>query len=524
MKNFISSFWNLFTSLKLALWLILALLIGVFSGMFYDQTKPLAEHVEKLDASWFKPILLFFELNDAYHSWWFSILMLLLAQNLIACSIKRLPAIWIQIHNPKRIIEKNTLLKTKGHIHLKNLNAEQVQRVLRIAMPAHATIIPMQTQSQERSNVILTKVRISRTIGSPNDDAIPTKARVDDSLDFRASEDSIAANANNFDDSDFHQNDIRLDSRFHGNDSQYFFAERHRYNRLGVYVIHTALLFIFFGSIVSSNLGIEATIAIEEKKVADSVFAKGPGGLLYNYTLPNFSVQCDEFRIKKFIDNSPMEYESDLSIIKDGKVLLSKTIRVNDPLTYDGFTFYQASYQELNTAPALQLKINRGQNSEKIRLAFNKNHSIDESVSIKALDYLENFAGLGPALQLELTQNKQSTSFFIFRRYPDFDAQVRDKQLNFVLEDIYGNYATGLSIRKSPWLSVAFAGFFLFVVGLFMAFILNHRHYYAYVENLGDNCFELILFAHSRRRKLDFDEKWQRLGEALKIMVNKRMS
>jgi hypothetical protein len=44
------------------------------------------------------------------------------------------------------------------------------------------------------------------------------------------------------------------------------------------------------------------------------------------------------------------DFRSGISIIENGKVILAKTIRVNDPLRYGGYSFYQAQYhpEDLN--------------------------------------------------------------------------------------------------------------------------------------------------------------------------------
>lgn len=40
------------------------------------------------------------------------------------------------------------------------------------------------------------------------------------------------------------------------------------------------------------------------------------------------------------------EFRSDVSVVENGKVKLKKTVKVNDPLKYRGYTVYQASYDE----------------------------------------------------------------------------------------------------------------------------------------------------------------------------------
>lgn len=70
------------------------------------------------------------------------------------------------------------------------------------------------------------------------------------------------------------------------------------------------------------------------------------------FELP-FELGLDDFRIEYYDSpgNSgplmPKDFFSDLSVIKDGKVVLKKTIEVNHPLHYGGYCFYQYSYDDV---------------------------------------------------------------------------------------------------------------------------------------------------------------------------------
>src|SRR5688500_18821422 len=93
--------WAFLASLRLTLVVLLSLIACLFVGMFWDQTLTLDEHLATMQpASFAYRTFRFFELNDIFHSWWFSLVVLALALNLIACSFERRPKIWIDIHNP----------------------------------------------------------------------------------------------------------------------------------------------------------------------------------------------------------------------------------------------------------------------------------------------------------------------------------------------------------------------------------------------------------------------------------------
>jgi cytochrome c biogenesis protein len=98
-KDFLTSLWDFFCSLKLTMFLLISLAVISIIGTIVPQGTPPQEYLATIStakASLYKTLGFF----DMYHSWWFILLLYLLTVNLIACSIKRLPAIWKIITKP----------------------------------------------------------------------------------------------------------------------------------------------------------------------------------------------------------------------------------------------------------------------------------------------------------------------------------------------------------------------------------------------------------------------------------------
>jgi cytochrome c biogenesis protein len=93
------SVWDYLCSLKLAMLLLLSLAITSIIGTIIPQGNLDPQYLQTLSQAKFKlyTALGFF---DMYHSWWFVLLLMLLAVNLTACSIKRLPQIWKVVTQP----------------------------------------------------------------------------------------------------------------------------------------------------------------------------------------------------------------------------------------------------------------------------------------------------------------------------------------------------------------------------------------------------------------------------------------
>ncbi|MES2504892.1 MAG: cytochrome c biogenesis protein ResB [Myxococcota bacterium] len=421
---------RLFASLKLTLVIFIGLGIALFTGMFWDQTKPLATHLQNIKAPLVRDAFLFLELHDVYHSWWFGILVLLLALNLIGCSIARLPKIWVDARNPHLLLDNYLLRKAS-------------------------------------QKAVLIVNQVSTSI-------------------FSAKE-----------------------KRWQEGDTIYIFFERHKYARCGVYIIHTALLFIMFGSIAATQLGVDGMMLIPEGQFSQIVQAKGVGGKTYSHRL-NFVIQCSDFRLKTYADGSPMAYESDLAIFSPDNLetpVVSKTIRVNDPLEYQGYTFYQASYQSLDGEKLVNLKIApRGGKSRTVQVKPGEPVAFDKN-SLKVTELFEDYAGLGSAVQIELN----GSEFVVFRKQPKFDAEVRRGEQEIIFAGFDEPYATGISVGKVPGAYFVFAGFILMFFGLAMAFGMNQRRYYAKVTQLENGEFELTLAGVCNRYPQAFRQEFEKI-------------
>ena len=201
-----------------------------------------------------------------------------------------------------------------------------------------------------------------------------------------------------------------------------------------------------------------------------------------------------------------MAYESDLAIFDKNNFstpVITKTIRVNDPLEYKGYTFYQASYQALEGDKRLNLKI--GPHGGPL-----KNYQVKPGEKIGELiptEAYEDYAGLGSAVLIK----QGETEFVVFRKYPEFDSQVRRGNLDIVYAGFDEPYATGISVGKVPCISFVFSGFVLMFFGLFMAFGMNQRRYYAKITPLEDGRFELVLAGISNRYPQAFEQEFQKI-------------
>ena len=309
------------------------------------------------------------------------------------------------------------------------------------------------------------------------------------------------------------------------NGTSFFFLERHRFARFGVYIIHAGLIIIFTGGILVNFTKIDGMMMISEGRNARLVRVWGPGRLPYSHDL-GFEIRCEDFRLKTFIDGAPMEFESDLSVYDPASPVnpvLTKTIQVNDPLEYKGYTFYQASYNPIPGDQRVKLDIGpRGGQRLTYDLAIGEKATMSDGTAFLPIETIPDFAGLGAAVRVQqVNADGSTTHFVVFRSYPNFDRDVRRDRFEVQFHGFDQLYATGIQVGRVPFIPWVFFGFLVMFVGMFMAFFLSHRRYWARLtpvfneDGVASGSYELVVAGAARRHQYAFDEEFVSLKEVL---------
>jgi cytochrome c biogenesis protein len=120
----------------------------------------------------------------------------------------------------------------------------------------------------------------------------------------------------------------------------YVSGRKNRFARLGTLISHGALVLVALGALWSSRSAWrEAGVIL------------GPGETYDVGHGHDFQVRHEGFRIEMYPDGQPKDYLSHLVVLERGAETMDKTIRVNDPLTYRGVSFYLSSW-----GPALRVR------------------------------------------------------------------------------------------------------------------------------------------------------------------------
>ncbi len=306
-----------------------------------------------------------------------------------------------------------------------------------------------------------------------------------------------------------------------------FYAEKGNFTRLGVYITHLSILVILAGAIIGLKFGFNASLNLPEGQVS-SVAYKDMGT-----EVPlGFEVRCDNFDVEYYGDSDmPKAYRSWLTVLEGGKEVLKKVISVNNPLTYKGITFYQASFGPVrqnmsNGILVLRLVSSDGKSTQvntNIGGTFvmpgssaegrvtNFSPALSYDQSGRPFTYDANLKN--PAAFIELSNvGGKPYSGWILKRYPQTWRLPDGSSVEFL--DYWGVEYTGLQVRKDPGVLIVYLGCIIMAVGLYITFFMSHKRLWVNVaEEKG--VAKILIGASANRNRAAFERDIEKLAGLL---------
>ncbi len=306
-----------------------------------------------------------------------------------------------------------------------------------------------------------------------------------------------------------------------------FFSEKGRLSPLAFYLTHAGILIIIIGVLIGA-FGFKGYIQLFEGQKKDKVMLWDSNA---EEVIP-FELRCDKFEITFYENNMPKDYKSKLTVLENGKEVLTKTIEVNDPLFYKGIRFYQSSYGTgNNSSSAVLLSIHpiaeKGevQYRASVGETFTLKHTKD---TVKVERLLSDF-GIddkghyfsksdqpnNPAVQLTLTpENGKPYQVWVFAKFPDF--HKRENQVyDFHFVNIFPTYYTGLQVAKDPGVLTVWAGCLLMTIGIYLAFFTSHRRIWLTLT-VKENSVQALAAGTCTKNRETFSEAFNDLFDKLK--------
>lgn len=263
----------------------------------------------------------------------------------------------------------------------------------------------------------------------------------------------------------------------------FFLLARKRFSGLfGSDIVHLGILIVILGGFISGAAGFRENIALAAEETKSV-----PG--------TDFFLKLNRFETHYYRDRSVKDWKSTLSLIKNSKIIMTKTIEVNHPLSYKGFVFYQSGYGWDWRNPEVELVMERKTEnpfSESIRTIVGEKKSIKEKeIEIDPLYFVPDFVLTeenkvttrslepnNPALYVKISEKGEIVfAGWLFLKYPEFNTRNSqgDSFLSVEFKDLKAEPYSIIQIAKDPGVPFIWAGCFFVMTGLFLAFYFIPR-------------------------------------------------
>jgi cytochrome c biogenesis protein len=238
-------------------------------------------------------------------------------------------------------------------------------------------------------------------------------------------------------------------------------ARQGRFSKYGFFLVHGGVVFICIGGLITSQLGFRGVMNLPEHESDNKVYVAN-GNDYRTLQLP-FQVRNDDFEIAFYKTGMPRDYSSQLTLLKDGKEIVSKRITVNDPLRYQGVTFYQASFGDAGSGVEFTLRdlTTKGFPEQKIKTEVNKEleDGVGLKLTIKELrqhnvmnmaqeEGKTKLTDVGPSLDIHLSSPVSGNiTFRVYMSYPHMLAFGRTGESEMTYDDLGFSPADSLRVE-----------------------------------------------------------------------------
>jgi cytochrome c biogenesis protein len=293
-------------------------------------------------------------------------------------------------------------------------------------------------------------------------------------------------------------------------DETVYFWERGRFRPLGPYVVHLALLVILAGALLGKFLGIEGRLTLMEGQMArDFTVAGKPMPL-------KFEARLDRFQVFFYPDGTPREFRSDLTFAEPG-VTRQAVCRVNHPVSFGDFTFYQASY---GSVP--RLLVRQGDTSQVIEAPEDKTVPLPGGKAfVRVVGYQPDLVmpgggqkmHLGPAVRVAFwEEGRPPQLIWLLEKHPEF-AEKNTGAYHLFLQG--AKFFSVLQVKRDPGVWWVYAGFLLLLPGFYLAFLRPAERWALVLSRGAKGAWEARLLGAAPRAREAFQDRLQRLTEQL---------
>ena len=299
------------------------------------------------------------------------------------------------------------------------------------------------------------------------------------------------------------------------------FAERNRVSEMAVYIVHASLLLIFLGGIVDALYGWRGFLMLSPGTASNQIEIKSGD----SKTIP-FAIRCDGTGEETYTDGTPKKWWSKLAVLDDGREVLNKEIVVNDPLTYKGVRFYQATFGHSGKLDKLTLDVTRADGkgaSQEISLAMNQIVALDPDTKVQVVEFIPDFVVqdgrvyarsndvVNPAVHMIVTSAKSNGAINVWLPEIQGVAENASSPYTFQPKELKTGLFTGLQVSHEPGQWSVWGGVLLMAIGLTFVFYVAHVRIWVVPVTDGNGRSSLWVGGTVNRNREAFEIKFKQI-------------
>jgi cytochrome c biogenesis protein len=297
-------------------------------------------------------------------------------------------------------------------------------------------------------------------------------------------------------------------------DVVHVYADRFRWAPFGTLLAHISLVSILVGALVGSAFGFRNNQLAAT--VGTTVEVGGGTGL---------TLLARSFSDSYYANGAPSDYASNLVLYRDGHEVASKTIRVNEPMEYDGVSFYQSFF-----GPAAIMQVADANGTvvyeEGVPLLWASDDDTRRIGQFPLVDEGLTVFVVGPAsgrvdptikagqMQLEIYPSGSERPSAIELVSQGEPVAIGGLTFTFQREQQF----TGMIVARDPGVVFVWFGSILLVAGLFLVFFFPNRRIWAAVHAHPNGQSEVRLGA-TARHDATFGPDFERLVDDMRLAL-----
>ena len=331
------------------------------------------------------------------------------------------------------------------------------------------------------------------------------------------------------------------------NGATYVFGENGKWNRLGAYIVHVALLMLFLGHFIALQTGFDADVNMMPGQVSNEIeMIRFNLDKKERFTvgLP-FTITCTDIQ-QKLIDPggsietfNTLDWRTQIKIDDPAYGETIADVSLNKPFSYRGYRFFQAQTIPIGNARTMALELTPqtdGAKPQIVNLERNGTAKLEDGTTITYESFLPDFAFnnegkpdtksgeyKNPVAVLQVTPpDGEKTRVFAFAGNTAENIPVGAPKAGYkwkLKEFEKTPLAHVLSIKYDPY-NGAFIAWYFGGIGLIFAlafvFFVSHKRIWAMIEKkeLSDN-YEVALGGDTNRNHFGFEDKFKKVVKEL---------